>query len=140
MPFNPSFSYTLPPPNATTPAAGTATFVVGTTTAYFLIRTNSYSSSKEANRSIVSIPWSQPYTVVLQQGGIKPMSRHYRGVVNSESDFTALALLVNQVGTLTTPREQAVQAFLQSVARGESEDPTDPAGATTVDLSFDILE
>lgn len=106
----------------------------------FDVRRNGYSSTVEANRRIIAIPWAQGYSVVVQRGGLNPHVRRYRALVYTESDFIGLALQVNVAGTLQTPREGPVLANLDSMSRGDTLDPTIPTGATAVDLVFTPLQ
>lgn len=128
----------MPPPgDIGQPAVYEATFG----SAGFDIMQGGYASTVEGNRTVRAIPWSNVYSVVIQRGGRNPMTRQYRALVYYETDFVALAILVN-VGALilTTPREQAVLANLDTFARGQFIDWTTPTGATAVDLTFTILQ
>lgn len=106
----------------------------------FDVRTNGYSSKVEGNRTVRAVPWANTYNVVIQYGGLQPLTRRYRALVYSEADYLALALLVNTTGELVTPRESTpTLASLDSVERDET-DPTSPVGQTSITLNFTMAQ
>lgn len=120
------------------PGAYQATFVVSSVSYGFDIeQPGGYSSSVEANATVKSVPWAAAYAVVVQSAGILPLPRQYKVILWTEADYLALALQVNKSGTLTTPREGAVAAFLNKIERGEV-DRTTAVGATKATLSFTL--
>lgn len=120
-------------------SAYNSSFVVSGTTYGFDLNQNGYGERAEANRTIRPIPWSASYAVVVQTAGVNPIPRRYRITVWTEADYDALLRVVGQSGTLTTPRESARQAYLDSVARGDRQDVTSPTGPLTVELAFTLL-
>ncbi len=117
-----------------------ATFTVGTTIAGFDIRTSAYNEETTMNATVRPIPWSQTYAVVIQVAGIQPKTRRYRTLLYLENDYLLLQTLVGQMGALATPREPnpggTVNAYLQSVKRGDFQWAGDFAGIQGVDLDF----
>ena len=106
----------------------------------FDVKTNGYASTVEGNRTIRVIPWAPVYSVVVQRGGINPLTRRYTAVVYTEADFIGLALQVNFQGTLVTPREASTLCNLDSIARGDGLDPGDPLGLSSITLNFTALQ
>ena len=106
----------------------------------FDVRTNGYSSKVEGNRTVRAVPWANTYNVVIQYGGLQPLTRRYRALVYSEADFLALALLVNNTALLQTPREPTpTLASLDSIER-EDTDPNTPDGQTAIMLNFTMVQ
>lgn len=116
-------------------------FVVGGTTVGFDINQSGYGETNTANATIRAIPWANPpngshYAIVIQSGGIQPINRPYKATIYSEDDYGILRSLVGQLGILTTVREGALSAMLNSVKRGDRQDVTSPTGPQTIELEF----
>lgn len=132
----------MPPPQL--PDIPTAiyenSFLVGALNVGFDIRQQGYGETVGSNATVRPIPWAASYTVVIQVGGLQPITRQYRAVVWSETDYGALRSVVGQFGALTTQREGGPQAaMLNSIRRSDMQSQVDPKGAVTVDLEFIMM-
>lgn len=118
----------------------------------FDVQTNSYGEDTEANVNVRAIPWSGTYKIIAQgvapspgaNIGSKAVTRDYKAVVYSETDYLNIRGQRGQTGTLLTPRETGIadagyQAVLMQCRRGDKQDPTDPAGPLTISLKFTML-
>ena len=129
-----------------------SSFTVGGTVYGFDVQTNSYGEDTQANVTIRAIPWSDTYTIIVQgvpaSGGgpigSKAVTRNYRAVVYSETDYLNLRGQRGQQGLVLTPREVGLgtgyQAVLMEVKRSDRQDPTNPAGPQTIEISFTMLQ
>lgn len=130
------------------PGAYQATFVVNSIVYGFDILQSAYGESTEANLTIRAMPWAPSYTVIVQgaastQGasiGSKAVTRNYRCLVYTETDYLNLRGQRGQIGTLTTPRQSALLAILTDCKRANFQDPTDVTGPQTIEVNFTMLQ
>lgn len=138
----------MPPP----PAAYLDTFTVNSVVYGFDIRQNGYSEVTQANLTIRAVPWSGAYTIIVQGAastggaavGSKAVTRTYRAVVYTETDYLLLRGQRGQIGLLFTVREPGpgtgYQAVLTDCKRAELQDINTPTGAQTIEVGFTMLQ
>jgi hypothetical protein len=112
-----------------------AVFLANGVNAGFDVSSSGYGESVPANFTARAIPWSPTLSVVVQSGGLNPITRTYQATVYQESDYQALRSIVGFLGTLTTPREgvvpaTAAPAMLSGVRRGNYQYPAWPGDDT----------
>lgn len=137
----------MPPP----PGTYNATFTVNSVAYGFDVQPNSYQETTQANVTVRAIPWSQVYTIVVQglpsspgaTIGSKPVTRTYKAVVYTETDYLNLRGQRGQSGLLLTAREVGTgtgyQALLTDCKRADKQDPTTTTGPQTIEVSFTML-
>lgn len=133
-----------------------ASFVVNTVAYGFHIRQNSYGEQTEANLTIRAIPWSGVYTVVVQGAastpgasvGSNPVTRSYRALVFTETDYLLLRGQRGQIGYLITPREPGPAPLpspgyivvMTDCKRADLQDINSINGPVTLDVGFTMLQ
>jgi hypothetical protein len=122
------------------PGIYNSTFVSGAITGGFDVMKSEYHEERAVNSTQRTIPWaSNNYAIVVQSRATQLRRRRYTVVVYLETDYGALRQLVSLNGTLTTPREIATLAMLESVHRGTVQDATTTTGPQTLLLTFVML-
>lgn len=130
------------------PLAYNASFTVNTIVFGFDVMPSSYGEQTEANLTIRAIPWAPTYTVIVQgaastQGatlGSKAVTRTYKAIVYTETDYLLLRGQRGQIGALLTARQTVLQAVMTDCKRDSFQDNTDPAGPQIITVGFTMVQ